>query len=203
MMHHRSFVRCGPKGRLQEAIIVSYMPCRSIRSSSWSSMEMRVHHPLVYQVCKWRSRLSIILRPTSVTGDDSYSRLPRPLARVKYKLLVGELMFVMHATWPRIADNDWRCPLCCIVCVKYFLTVEITHHWMDWMVTLRPLIFEELHLIPQNQQLSSCLEDRNWMDTKIDLVTICTLSKQLFIDWEATRLTNLKYMIHICVNFMY
>lgn len=150
-----SSILCGPKGRLQEAIIVSYMPCRSIRSSSWSSMEIRVHHPLVYQVCKWRSRLSIILRPTSVIGDGSYSRLSRPLVRVKYKLLVGELMFVMRATWPRIADNDWRCPLCCTVC-KVFSYVEITHHWMDWMVTLRTIGWspEELRLIPQNRQLS-------------------------------------------------
>lgn len=153
MKHHRSFVR-GPKDRLQEAL---FLTCRSsIRSSSWSSMEMRVHHPFikVYQVCKWRSRLSIILRPTSVTGDGSYNRLSRPLTRVKYKLLVGKLMFVMRATWPQIVDNDWRCPLYCTVCVKYFLTWDnASLNELDSNPSNDRFISEELHLISQNRQL--------------------------------------------------
>lgn len=128
MMHHRCFVHRWPRGRLEEAIIVSYTSCRSSvrRSFSWSSMDARtpsvglssmqmtkppVRHFKTGQRYRWRL---------------SYSRLSRPLARVKHELLVGKLTFVMRATWPRIADNDWRCPLCRTVRVKYFLTVEIT-----------------------------------------------------------------------------
>lgn len=155
-MHHRCFVHRWPRGRLQEAIIVSYTSCRSsvCRSFSWSSMDARtpsvglssmqmtkppVRHFKTGQRYRWRL---------------SYSRLSRPLARVKHELLVGGLTFVMRATWPRIADNDWRCPLCRTVRVKYFLTVEITRHSLDGDRPDDRIISEKPCLISQSWRLS-------------------------------------------------